>query len=284
MTTASVALPEKVTRAPLGRLLRAELRWVLRRPRTLVGFGLLALVPVGLGLMMSLADFGGGPIGGPPVLASLLGNGMVLPLAAMTMAMPLLMPMLVSMAAADAIAGESAHGTLRGLLIAPVGRTRLVMVKAVGVATVTAVAVLVLAVLGITSGLVFTGTTEFTSLSGTTLSFADGIGRVGVAALWVWLQMAAVAAVALALSSFTDHPLVVLAATMGSLIVFTLLGTLPDLSWLQPALITTGWTSAIDVVRDPMVTATLTESGVRALCYIAIGLSITVARMATKDT
>ncbi|SDN09778.1 ABC transporter permease subunit [Allokutzneria albata] len=287
MTTATIASPqllEKTPRAPLGRLLRSELRWVLRRPRTLAALGVLALVPIGLGVLMSMLDLGGAPLQGPPVLASLLGNGMVLPLAAMTMAMPLLMPMIVSMTAADAIAGESSHGTLRGLLIAPIGRTRLVAVKAVGVAAVTAIAVAVLALLGITAGVVFTGTTEFTSLSGTSLTFAEGIGRVGVAAAWVWLQMFAVAAVALALSSFTDHPLVVLAVMMGSLIVFAVLGGIADLSWLHPVLLTTGWTSVIDVIRDPMETTTLVQSGVRALCYIVIGLSATVARMATKDS
>ncbi|MCP3798651.1 ABC transporter permease subunit [Allokutzneria sp. A3M-2-11 16] len=287
MTTASIASPqllERTPRAPLGRLLGAELRWVLRRPRTLAAFGVLALVPLGLGLLMSMMDFGAAPLQGPPVLASLLGNGMVLPLAAMGMAMPLLMPMIVSMTAADAIAGESSHGTLRGLLIAPIGRTRLVVVKAVGVAAVTALAVAVLALLGITAGVAFTGTTEFTSLSGTSLTFMEGIGRVGVAAAWVWLQMFAVAAVALALSSLTDHPLVVLAVMMGTLIVFAVLGGIGDLSWLHPVLLTTGWMSVIDVIRDPMESTALVESSVRALCYIVIGLSATIARMATKDS
>ncbi|WP_086819512.1 ABC transporter permease [Allokutzneria sp. NRRL B-24872] len=288
MTTASIASPdllERTPKAPLGRLLRSELRWVLRRPRTLAAFGVLALVPIGLGILMSALDIGGSPVvGGPPMLASLLGNGMVLPLAAMSMAMPLLLPMIISMTAADAIAGESSHGTLRGLLIAPIGRTRLVVVKTAGVAAVTAIAVAVLAVLGITSGAVFTGTTEFTSISGTALSFGDALGRVGIAAAWVWLQMFAVAAVALALSSLTDHPLVVLTVMMGTLIVFAVLGGIANLSWLHPVLLTTGWMSLIDVIRDPMETAALTEGAMRALCYVVIGLSATVARMATKDS
>ena len=34
------------TRAPLARQLRSELRWILRRPRTVIGLGLLCVVPI----------------------------------------------------------------------------------------------------------------------------------------------------------------------------------------------------------------------------------------------
>ena len=58
----------------------------------------------------------------------------------MTLALALLLPLAVAMAAADAIAGEAAHGTLRGLLLAPVGRLRLVGMKAFGVLVVAVLA------------------------------------------------------------------------------------------------------------------------------------------------
>ena len=110
-------------RAPLGQLLRSELRWVLRRPRTQVTLGLLALVPVLIGIGIVVTD---SPAGG--LLTQIAGNGLVLPVAALSISLPLLLPLAVTMAAADALAGESAHGTLRGLLLAPVSRPRLVLV------------------------------------------------------------------------------------------------------------------------------------------------------------
>ena len=44
--TAAVDAGATPAQRPLGRLLGAEVRWVLRRPRTLVMLGLFALVPV----------------------------------------------------------------------------------------------------------------------------------------------------------------------------------------------------------------------------------------------
>ncbi|UVS77069.1 hypothetical protein Actkin_00771 [Actinokineospora sp. UTMC 2448] len=43
MTTIATPLPR--TKAPIARLLRSELRMMVRRPRTLVGLGLPAAIP-----------------------------------------------------------------------------------------------------------------------------------------------------------------------------------------------------------------------------------------------
>ncbi|CAM00326.1 ABC-2 type transport system permease protein [Saccharopolyspora erythraea NRRL 2338] len=270
------------TSAPLGRVLLAELRWVLRRPRNLLALVLLAALPVLIGIGIVLT---GGPEGGdgPPVLAAVAGNGLVLPVATLVLAQTMLLPLVVSMTAADALAGESAHGTLRGLLLAPVGRVRLVGVKAAGVLAMVLLSVGVIAVSGVLTGLVIVGGDGMVSLSGTTLPLGSALGRVALAAAWSATQMAAIGAIALAISSLTDHPLVVMAATMGTLIVFGVLGSLPALDWLQPLLITTGWTSVVDVLRDPVVTGALVDGLLRAGCYLLIGVSATVLRITTKD-
>ncbi|MBN9109600.1 MAG: ABC transporter permease subunit [Pseudonocardia sp.] len=266
--------------APMGRLLGAELRWVLRRPRTLVMLGLFALVPILIAIGVVVADRGGGGL-----IGAIAGNGLVLPVAAMTLMLALLLPLAVGMAAADAIAGEAAHGTLRGLLLAPVGRGRLVLMKAFGVLVVAVTATLIVAVVGVIAGLVVVGGADGTlvTLSGTTLGFGEAMGRVGIAALWTVGQLAAVGAIALAISAFTEHPLVVLASVLGGLIVFGVLGAIPALDWLQPYLLTTGFSAGADVLRDPMTWGELGSSTLRALCYVAIGGGITASRMLTRD-
>ncbi len=144
------------TSAPLGRVLGAELRWVLRRPRTLVVLGLLALVP--LAIAIGVATTGGPSSGrGPGLVAQIAGNGFVLPVVALGLSLALLLPLAVASAAADAVAGEAATGTLRGLLIAPVGRLRLVVMKSAGVITVAVIAVLLIAVVGMVAGTVVVG-------------------------------------------------------------------------------------------------------------------------------
>ena len=270
-------------RAPLMRLLRSELRWVLRRPRTQIALGLLALVPVLIGIGIVVSE---GP-GGSGLLTQVAGNGLVLPIAALSISLALLLPLAVTMAAADALAGESAHGTLRGLLLAPVSRTRLVLVKAVGVLAVAMAAVAAVTVLGIVTGLVLVGSSGtahgMLTVSGTEVGPGSALLRVSLAAAWTVGQLAAVGAVALAVSSATEHPLVVLAAVLGGLIVFGVLSTIPALDWLQPVLLTTGWFAITDVLRDPLPLDGLASSSVRAGCYLLIGLALTLARTATRE-
>ncbi|WP_190813692.1 ABC transporter permease [Saccharopolyspora pogona] len=282
MTATAAVTTTARTSAPLGRVLLAELRWVLRRPRNLLALLLLAGLPVLLGTAIAVTG-GPGSRGGDSILAAVAGNGLVLPVAALVLAQSLLLPLVVAMVAADALAGEASHGTLRGLLLAPVGRVRLVGIKAFGVLVLAVLAVTVVAVSGVLTGLVIVGGDGMVTLSGTTLPIGSALGRVALAAGWSTVQMVAVGAVALAISSLTEHPLVVMAATMGGLIVFGVLGTIPALDWLQPVLITTDWSAVMDVLRDPMSGDTLVTGLFRAGCYLLIGLSATIARVVTKD-
>jgi ABC-2 type transport system permease protein len=278
--TATAARELAPATAPLGRLLAAETRWVLRRPRTLVLLGVFALIPVLIAIGVSVADRGGRGL-----IGAVAGNGLVLPVVAITVSLALLLPLAVAMAAADAIAGEAASGTLRGLLLAPVGRLRLVVMKAFGVLVVATAAVLALAVVGVLAGLLVVGGADgqLVTLSGTTLGLGPALGRVALVAVWTIGQLAAVGAVALAISAFTEHPLVVLAAVLGGLIVFGVLGAIPALGWLQPYLLTSGWSAGADALRDPLPLDALAESTWRALCYLVVGAGVTVARMLRRD-
>ena len=275
------AVRARPVRAPLVRLLRSELRWVCRRPRTLIALGRLALIPVLIGIGIVVSSPGGG------LLSQVAGNGLVLPVVALTITLALLLPLVVAMAAADALAGESGHGTLRGLLLAPVSRARLVLVKVVGVLAVATAAVTVIVVLGMITGLVLIGPSGsvhgLLTVSGTQVGPGSALLRVALAAVWTVGQLLAVGAVALAISSVTDHPLVVLAATLGGAIVFGVLYAIPSLSWLHPLLLTTGWVAIVDVLRDPIPFDDLLTSSYRAGCYLLLGLGLTLARTATRD-
>lgn len=267
------------TAAPLLRVLSAELRWILRRPRNLLALFLLACLPllIGVGVTVSRGNRG------PDLLSSLAGNGLVLPVLTLVIAQTLLLPLVIAMVAADAFAGESSHGTLRGLLLAPIGRVRLVAVKAFGVVVMAILAVTVIAVSGVLTGLLVVGGDTMVTLSGTTVPVVQALGRVLLAVAWSAVQVTAIGMIALAVSSLTDHPLVVMASTLGMLIIFGVLGQIPALDWLQPLLVTTNLTAVIDVLRDPITTGGMGTGLFRAVCYLLIGVSATVARIATKD-
>jgi ABC-2 type transport system permease protein len=282
-------ITEQRTKAPVVRLLRSELRFMIRRPRTLVAFGVLAVAPVIAAVAMSLATtaVNNGQISTDRQLASIASivadNGMILPVFVLMLSMVMLLPMLSSMWSADALAGETQTGALRGLLLAPVSRVRVLAVKAFGVAVVTTLAVVTLTVFGILAGLTILGGDGLLTMSGTTLPVGESLGRVALMAALVTIQVWAVAAVALAVSAATEHPLVVMASTLGGIIIFTILNNIPALDWLHPWLLTDGWDSLADVIRDPMPTDGITDGLLRAACYIVIGYSLALARMSTKD-
>ncbi|QWF82187.1 ABC transporter permease [Amycolatopsis sp. CA-230715] len=270
------------------RLARAELRWIFRRPRTLVVLGMLALIPVVLGVSLTLVDSNNAPNGaqdgpGGGVLSAAAGNAFVLPIAALVVTLQLLLPLAAAMAGADAIAGEAANGTLRGWLLAPVSRGRLLAVKAFGVATVTVCAAGLMAITGFVTGLIINGPGAMFTLSGDTLSIWDTLGRVGLATAWVVLQLWAVGAVALAISTCTEHPMLVVVSVLAGTIVFQVLSMLSAVSWLHPFLLNKSWEAIPDILRDPIPSGGLTEGAVRAVCYIVIALSLAYARITTRD-
>ncbi|GAA4546323.1 ABC transporter permease [Amycolatopsis samaneae] len=274
---------------PLARLVRAELRWIFRRPRTLAVLGLLALIPVVIGIGLTFVSETPGNDGPPDnsggaLIASAVNNAFILPIAALTMTLTLLLPLATAMAGADAVAGETAHGTLRGWLIAPVSRGRLLAVKAFGVATVSVVSVLAMVITGVLTGLVINGSGSLFTLSGTTLSLGGALLRILLIAGWIVLQLWAVGAVALAISTWTEHPMLVVATVLATDIVFTILGFLSSLKWLHPFLLTQNWSVApAEVLQDPIGTSMLGEGALRAACYIVIGLSLAYARLSTRD-
>src|SRR5690606_34536818 len=186
-------------RAPLSRLVLAEVRWIFRRPRTLVVLALLAIFPPIIGISIVLAGPGEAS-GEAPLFVAAATSALSIPLGSFMMLMSLFLPLAVAMAGADAIAGEQSVGALRGWLVAPVSRGRLLAVKVFGVLAVALVAAGLVALTGLTTGLILNGMDGIITLSGTTLGFADALGRIGLAVAWVTLQLLAVGAVALAIS------------------------------------------------------------------------------------
>ncbi|ALG06625.1 ABC transporter permease [Kibdelosporangium phytohabitans] len=271
-------------RAPIGRLLRSELRWIYRRPRTLILLGLLALYPILFGVGTQLVDAPIRANGDQSIVAAVAGNALMLPVIVLSTTMIFFLPLGTTMTASDALAGEASHGTLRGLLLAPVSRARLLAVKAFGVAVVSAAAALMTSLIAFVTGLIIAGPGSLVSISGATLPVGEGLWRVLLATGWVIVQMWAIGAIALAVSASTEHPLLVLASVIGGLFVFGLLSSIPVLDWMHPFLITQSWDSIVDVLRDPVPSEGLVTGLLRAVCYILIGYSLALARMVTKDS
>lgn len=270
-------------------LLRSELVTVFRRRRTLALFAVLAGVPllVGIAVRIQTADGGstggGGDDGGPAFLAQVSNNGLFLTFAALAATLPFFLPMSVGVVAGDAVAGEAAGGTLRYLLVAPAGRTRLLLVKYASVLAFCGAATLVVAVSGLVVGFALFPIGEVTTLSGTPIPLSQGMLRALLIALLVAGSLVGIAALGLFVSTLTDSGIGAMAATVGLLITVQIVDQIPQLHAVQPYLFPHYWLSFADVLRDPMQWDRVARNlGLQAL-YAAVFGSAAWARFTTRD-
>ncbi|MFI0422801.1 ABC transporter permease [Spongiactinospora sp. 9N601] len=274
-----------IARAPrvgggVWRLLGSELGLTFRRPRNLVMLAVLAAVPVVIGVV--LAMLGTDEVAND-MIVMVAGNGLALAFVSLYVLVPLLLPLTVGVVAGDAVAGEASMGTLRYLLTAPAGRTRLLAVKYVNAAVYGLAATAVVAVSALITGLVLFPVGPVTLLSGSTIPLSEGLLRILVVVGYVAAGMAALAALALAFSTLTEAPIGAIAATAVILIVSQVLSAIPQLAPLDPYLLTSWLTDFDGVLRDPVNTGTMVQGLVVFLCYAVVFGSIAWARFGGRD-
>ncbi|MEU5282471.1 ABC transporter permease [Streptomyces sp. CA-278952] len=289
---------EKVTpagsagpRNPLWTLgiLRSEITTLLRRHRTFALLGVLAAVPVLIGIAVRIETGGGGGAGGPDggagpaFLAQVTNNGLFLVFAALAATLPVFLPMAVGVVAGDAIAGEASSGTLRYLLVAPAGRTRLLLVKYASVLTFCLVATLVVAASALAVGALLFPVGEVTTISGTRISFGEGLVRAALTALVVAVSLTGFAALGLFVSTLTGSGIGAMAATVGLLITVQIVDSIPQLSGVHPYLFAHYWMSFADVLREPVHWDDLIKNFQLQGLYVAVFGSAAWARFTAKD-
>lgn len=263
------------------RLLGSELGLTFRRPRNLVMLTVLACVPVVIGVVLRVigAEDDDGGMGG--IIAATVGNSLMLTFASLSVLVPLLMPIAVSVVAGDAIAGEAGTGTLRYLLAAPAGRTRLLAVKYLNAVVFSFAVTAAVALSALVTGLLLFPVGPVTLLSGSTVSVADGLLRILVTVGYVTAGMAALAAVALALSTLTEVSIGAISATLVLIIVTQVLRAFPQLDAITPYLLPSHWTGFDGALRDPLGDF---SGGLLAFgAYIVLFCSIAWARFSGKD-
>ncbi|MFI9242302.1 ABC transporter permease [Streptomyces sp. NPDC053086] len=285
-------LPAAAVREPsplwtLG-LLRSELVTTLRRWRTLALLGVLAAVPVLVGIAVRIETRDGAPVGGghgegPAFITQITNNGLFLVFTALAATLPFFLPMAVGVIAGEAIAGEAGAGTLRYLLVAPAGRTRLLLTKYTTVMAFCLLATLVVAVSALVVGALFFPLGELTTISGTRISCAEGLGRALLIALVVAASLVGVAALGLFVSTLTNSGIAAMATTVGLLITVQIVDQIPQLHAVQPYLFSHYWLSFADLMRDPVYWDDLVRNlGLQAL-YAAVFGSAAWARFTAKD-
>ncbi|CCK28169.1 ABC transporter membrane protein [Streptomyces davaonensis JCM 4913] len=269
-------------------LLRNELRTTLFRWRTLALLGVLAAVPVLVGIAVKIETGDGGSVGGgggegPAFISQITNNGLFLVFTALAATLPFFLPMAIGVVAGDAIAGEANAGTLRYLLVAPAGRSRLLLTKYATTMAFCLLATLVVAASALTVGALLFPLGDLTTISGTRIGFTEGLGRALLIALVVAASLTGVAALGLFISTLTNSGIAAMATTVGLLITVQILDQIPQLDALQPYFFSHYWLSFADLMRDPVYWDDLVKNlGLQAL-YAGVFGSAAWARFTTKD-
>jgi ABC-2 type transport system permease protein len=263
------------------RFLRSELKIIFGRRRNIAGLGVLAAVPVILAVSARLSS--SGQVGGPDFISAIVGNGLFVAFGALALELPLFLPLAVSAISGDSVAGEANLGTLRYLLAIPAGRTRLLVIKYFSIVIFAFAATFLVALVGSIMGLALFGGGDMTLLSGTQTSLADGVWRLMLSSLYLAVQFSALGAIGLFVSTLTEQPVGATIAIVLVNVLMFILGTIAQLDWLHPWLLTQWWTAFGDLLRDPIATESIQRGLITALVYAGVFWLAAWGRLSTKD-
>jgi ABC-2 type transport system permease protein len=278
-------------------MIAVELHKLVRRPRTWISIGLICSLPIAVAIFVSVTNLAPPPGQGSAFLSAVLQDGSLYPAAALALVLPVFLPVAVAVVAGDSVAGEASAGTLRYLLIRPIGRTRFLVAKLVTIIAYVLLAVVTVAITSYLAGVLLLGSAApaavgqpgavqagaATSLSGPPLTALQLIERIGGAIVFITVSMLGVAAIALFLSTITDSALGSALGGLAVLIVSEVLATLNAAAAVGPYVPTRYWLAWIDFFRQPIFWRDIQRGFGIQVVYVAIFLAAAWANFATKD-
>ena len=301
-------------------MIRVELVKLFRRPRTWISLVLTCALPFVVAIFITITHLAPPPGQGSAFLSAVLQDGELYPAAALALVLPVFLPVAVAVVAGDSIAGEAAGGTLRYLLVRPVGRTRLLVAKLISVTAYVLSVVLAVTFTAYATGIFLLGPSRaaavgqatgagtggsvagagpgiagqaptagqaaggaVTSLSGAPLSLLQLTERIAGAIAFITVSMLGVAAIALFLSTITDSALGSALGALAALVASEILVALNAATVVQPYLPTRYWLAWIDFFRQPVFWRDIQRGfGIQAV-YVVVFLAAAWANFSTKD-
>lgn len=273
-------------------MIGVELQLLLRRRRVWLCWGLLCALPTAIAILLAATRIVPPPGPGAQFLSAVLNDGQLYPAAALALVLPILLPITVAVVAGDAIAGEATTGTLRYLLVRPVGRLRLLTAKLVSVAAFVLIAVLLVTITGYVVGIALFGfgpdaglggSGGITSLSGVVLTPLQLAERTALTVGYLALCMLALGAVGLFFSTLTDSPLAAALGVLAFVVAATVLLPLDAASGIRFYLPTRHWLAWVDLYREPILWRSVRQGVEVQVGYVLVAFGAAWANFATKD-
>jgi ABC-2 type transport system permease protein len=262
--------------------LRVELVRQLRRRRTVLTLGFLALLPFLLLLAFTIGH-DDRKRGAATLVDLATAGGLNFVVFTIFSTANFLLVLVVALFFGDSVASEASWSSLRYLLAAPVPRGRLLRQKAGVAALLSVFALVLLPVVAMAVGVLAYGAGNLVSPTGQSLDFATATGRLALVPVYLAVHLAWVAGLALLLSVSTDAPLGAVGGAVIASILSQILETIEALGDLRDYLPTRFNSAWADLLASPIDWTHLASGAFSGLVYAtAFGLAARY-RFATKD-
>lgn len=265
---------------------RVELIRQVRRRRTAVAFAVVIALPiiVALAVLFGPSSGSGGLADGDFDVFGLMASGpWNFALSGLFFSSAFLLVILAAMFLGDTVASEASWGTMRYLLVAPVPRRRLLIIKVIVGLLLTLAVLLVLVVASFIIGLIAFGTDTLASPLSGTLGAGESTVRIAVIAGYIAVTLLVPAGIAFLASVSTDVPLGAVGAAVVIVVFANILNAIDALGSLRqflPANYAGAWADALGpvIVWDQMAIGLAYNVG---LFVILVGAAI--LRFERKD-
>jgi ABC-2 type transport system permease protein len=252
------------------KLLRRELTKLVFQKRSYVGWGGLLAVPLLMTVAIYLNRHSPHRDSGPSGLIALASkDGLLMPVAAITLLSGFLLPLLASMVGSYQLAGESETGTIKTWLMHSISRGG-VLASKWGVAIIYVVIGLALVGAGaLTAGAMAFGLHAPALLTGQTVSTAQGLWLSLLSYLYVLVGVICVLSLALLFATLTNSSLTAAIGALVVVIVMDILGAFSYFNFLKPYLFTSHIDAWQNLFSQPIAWHPIVNGLIAFAVYIA---------------
>lgn len=286
MTVEAISIDHADTRAIATRrpgtvtVLTWEVRKLLAQKRTYMGLGAAVVVPL-IFVVALLADSSGGPEG-VPFGEYVRESGLAIPLVCLFFGSLWLLPLITALVAGDIVAAEDHNGTLKTILTRSVERWQVFSGKVLAALLYTFTALFAFVGVSVVAGGLVYGFEPLTTLSGTTVGVGEALYLTFLGTLAYSLPLAAMAGIALLLSTLTRNSAAAVVGTLMVSILLQILGSIDALSFLHPYLLSEQFNAWQGLLREPADWAPVVRaawvSAVYAIPAVAVAFTVFLRR------
>ncbi len=273
-------------------ILRNEITKTIKRPRSFIGFVVVAFVCFVLQAAFyndgqEIISFVTGQLENTfSIEGNVLNGNLICFILLQTLIIQ--MPLLVALVTGDLVSGEVATGTVRFLLTKPASRTKIIVAKWIAGIVYTLLLLIFLGIIALFVSRLIFGTGDLIHINAEAMNVIqsqDLNWRFAAAFGIAFLALSVVASLAHFLSTILDNSITPIVATMAIVIIFTIIGMfdLPSFKLIQPLLFTTHMISWKDMFVDPLPLSTVITSCVVLLLHIVLLLGASIYIFNKKD-